>query len=806
MTLTPLDRARTRWGAAVAAAALVLGALVATPAFADDQPTTDDVITSTATPTAEPTSQPSPEPSAEPIEVVEEAPAGETAPESLERGFAPLAVAEEPTITVSPATNLDRAGATVTVTGANYDPTKAIYVAVCEDRELSTVTFSMFYTCVGARQVSPTPSSATVVQMGTDGTFSFSFAVPASAAAMTAPAVFTIRNHVDMADRTQDAKAAISFAALLPAITVTPATNLDRAGATVTVTGANYDPTKAIYVAVCEDRDLATVTFSMFYTCVGARQVSPTPSSGTVVQMGTDGTFSFSFAVPASAAAMTAPAVFTIRNHVDMADRTQDAKASVAFAAVVDPGTPTTPTNPTNPTTPTTPAAPSVGLAVSPSSANPAVATSFTITGSGYTGAGAASGVYVSIGSSSVWQPGQVPSSGGWINTVWVQPSVVNGRFSTTITVPAGSFVGGQSYGVATFAAHGLSITDRTLDAWSPISLTSASTAAVVTTAVREPAATPPAKTGISTTEAQHTEGGTHTFTAGGYQPNESGILIVIYSTPTVLDRNATADANGVVTWTGVLPRGLTGDHTLTFQGSVSKGLALTIAAAEQAGCPVADASLTWGFKESFRSYISGSIANGEWTVADGATYETPSFGWAAGEGSYDGTTGEGLVAFLGSIRFTGHGGVLDTTVANPELKFVDADTAVLTLDVSGTTQDGATVDTQDVEFVTIDLSGAIEEADGVITATDAPTTLTAAGAEAFGTYPEGEPFDPVSFTFSVPADCAAAVEPSDSATVTAEPASSGAGLGWLWIVIGVVLLLALAAVVVIVVRRRTAA
>lgn len=232
----------------------------------------------------------------------------------------------------------------------------------------------------------------------------------------------------------------------------------------------------------------------------------------------------------------------------------------------------------------------------------------------------------------------------------------------------------------------------------------------------------------------------------------------------------------------------------------------LAIAAAEQADCPVTDASLTWGFKESFRSYISGSIANGEWTVADGASYATPSFGWSAGEGSYDGTTGEGLVAFLGSIRFTGHGGVLDTTVANPELEFRDADTAVLTFDVSGTTQDGAAIDKQDVEFVTIDLSGALADADGTITVADAPTTLTAAGAAAFGTYPEGEAFDPLTFAFSVPAGCAAAaVEPTDTATGTAEFVSSGADLTWLWLLLTAVLLLVVATVVIVVRRRKTA-
>ena len=45
------------------------------------------------------------------------------------------------------------------------------------------------------------------------------------------------------------------------------------------------------------------------------------------------------------------------------------------------------------------------------------------------------------------------------------------------------------------------------------------------------------------------------------------------------------------------------------------------------------DATLTWGFKESFRAYIDGDIANGEWTTSGGATYETPEFSWSDGTG-----------------------------------------------------------------------------------------------------------------------------------------------------------------------------
>ena len=75
--------------------------------------------------------------------------------------------------------------------------------------------------------------------------------------------------------------------------------------------------------------------------------------------------------------------------------------------------------------------------------------------------------------------------------------------------------------------------------------------------------------------------GGEIEITAGGFQPNEQGILVVIYSEPTVLDTNAKADANGVVRWIGTLPKDLVGEHTITLQGSINVGQTITI---EKAG------------------------------------------------------------------------------------------------------------------------------------------------------------------------------------------------------------------------------
>ncbi|MDF1478172.1 HtaA domain-containing protein [Leifsonia sp. H3M29-4] len=604
----------------------------------------------------------------------------------------------------------------------------------------------------------------------------------------------------------------VEAAAATPTITVSPSTNLDRTGQTVTVTGSGYAGTKAIYVTMCEDRELSTVSFAMLTTssCLStssARLVTPSPTSATQVKMEANGTFSFEYAVPAAASSFTAPAFFTLMNHTGMTDRTQDAKRVVAFAGTTTPTDPGTPTNPGTPTTPTTPPTAGVSLGVTPSSVDRSVSNTFRISGSGYTGAGAANGVYVSIGSSSVWQPGRVPSESGWLATVWVQPgSISGGAFSTSITIPANAFVAGGDYGVATFAAHGLALTNRSLDAWSPISLGGATGPASVGSSVRSPAAAPPQTDGIAAVDAdEFTEGQRYTFTAEGFQPNESGILVVLYSTPTVIDRAATADQNGVVTWTGKLPYGLSGDHTLTFQGSVSRGLALQIQPMETQGCTVEASSLTWGFKESFRSYISGSIANGEWTVADGATYETPNFGWADGEGHYDPATGEGVLAFQGSIEFTGHGGILDTTVANPVIEFVDADSAVLLLDVSGTTQEGTPVEAAGVEFAGIDLASATVTQDGaVLTVTDAPATLSAPGAAAFGTYPAGEELDPLTFTITLDGACA-----TTSAPVEVDPentAATGPDLGWLaWLIVGIVVVGAAAGVLIWRMRARKA-
>ena len=201
--------------------------------------------------------------------------------------------------------------------------------------------------------------------------------------------------------------------------------------------------------------------------------------------------------------------------------------------------------------------------------------------------------------------------------------------------------------------------------------------------------------------------------------------------------------------------------------------------------CDITDATITWGFKESFRSYISGSIAKGAWEPFGGVGYETPAFTWTGGTGSYDPATGAGSIAFPGGIRFTGHGGLLDSTVQNATLELAPAAGRVL-VDLAGVSMESAlagddtVVTTPQVPLVTLDLAGLESTVSGdalTLAATDAATAITDEGYAAFGNYETGTAFDPLSFTAS--GVCAAATPTAEpSPVVDASPAADAAEVG----------------------------
>lgn len=347
------------------------------------------------------------------------------------------------------------------------------------------------------------------------------------------------------------------------------------------------------------------------------------------------------------------------------------------------------------------------------------------------------------------------------------------------------------------------------------------STGTVAAAAPEPQARTLPATSGIElddATLAALSAGEQVTISVPGFQPNESGIAVVVYSTPTLL-AEIDADAAGVATWTGALPATLPdGEHTLTFQGSIERGIAFTLARTASVGACVVDAAtLAWGFKESFRTYIEG-IAAGGWEL-DGVVYDYPDFTWTGGTGSVDAETRTGLVDFGGSIRFTGHGGALDTTLTDARIELA-RDRGYVLFDVTGTTQDGAPVAQAGVRLAEFALPD-LEVTDGGLVLDALPATLTDAGASAFGTYSAGEQLDAVSAVLPVSPDCdlaagdaapetedgsvSAPVGPDAQSTVAA--ASDDSSAVWPWALAGFVVLAALvgAGVWVTVARRRSA-
>ena len=186
--------------------------------------------------------------------------------------------------------------------------------------------------------------------------------------------------------------------------------------------------------------------------------------------------------------------------------------------------------------------------------------------------------------------------------------------------------------------------------------------------------------------------------------------------------------------------------------------------AVPEGACQVEDVSITWGFKESFRSYISSSIANGSWEVSGDVGYETPEFTLTGGSGFLTPARSLGEVGFTGGIVFSGHDGILETSLQNPELVVTGPREATLVLDVTGDTMEEVSVNQPNVDFASVTWDGSLETVDtdqGVWRVVNAEVTLTQEGSEAFGTYPAGEMLDPMSFTLSLTPGCLEEAGPS---------------------------------------------
>ncbi|WP_129842817.1 HtaA domain-containing protein [Streptomyces sp. RFCAC02] len=184
---------------------------------------------------------------------------------------------------------------------------------------------------------------------------------------------------------------------------------------------------------------------------------------------------------------------------------------------------------------------------------------------------------------------------------------------------------------------------------------------------------------------------------------------------------------------------------------------------------------LDWGIRASFQTYVTGPVANGGWSLGDGAaTVGESQFRFHSAQGSYDPDSGSFTAAYRGSVRFTGHQDgngdfALDLTIANPSVS-VSGSSGTLSADMRSKDRETGTVsERSQVPLAALDLTGVELRGGTGLAVAGIPATLTDEGAAAFaGYYAAGDPLDPVTLS----ADSTAAEE--ERPTATEAPDGSG--------------------------------
>src|SRR5699024_9348271 len=144
-----------------------------------------------------------------------------------------------------------------------------------------------------------------------------------------------------------------------------------------------------------------------------------------------------------------------------------------------------------------------------------------------------------------------------------------------------------------------------------------------------------------------------------------------------------------------------------------------------------------------------------------------------------DSADGTALVAYPGTISFTGHEGLLDLTVSDLRLR-IDTPTtgAIVATMVSRSLETGEYETFTGIDLAEVTLSGA-QVAEGDLQLSDAPATLTEEGAGGFaGFYEAGTALDPVSaeITFTSTEEDVTPPPPSDPQVPTTPGTGNNAG------------------------------
>ncbi|RIV39117.1 HtaA domain-containing protein [Micromonospora radicis] len=187
----------------------------------------------------------------------------------------------------------------------------------------------------------------------------------------------------------------------------------------------------------------------------------------------------------------------------------------------------------------------------------------------------------------------------------------------------------------------------------------------------------------------------------------------------------------------------------------------------------VTGGSLDWGFKSSFRAYVSTGNGNPPIAVGDGATRNADgTFRFPATGGTYDSATGATTVNYGGTVVFSYPAHFFTITLTNPTV-VVDGAGGSLLADVDLQVSGGGfePVQIEQAAIATLGTGATSPTVAGeTVSWSNLTTTLTETGAAAFaGFFTAGTALDPASVTFTTASGGGTPATP----TVTVNPSAA---------------------------------
>ncbi|WP_430332057.1 hypothetical protein [Rhodococcus sp. ACT016] len=349
---------------------------------------------------------------------------------------------DTPQVTLSKSTGIAAAGESITISGTGFGGAATgtgLYVGVIQDNKWS-------YSDASAWGAQAFVRPAQIV----GGAWSTALDIKAieggADCAANACSIYTVMAH-GSTDRSQDTKTPITFAPPVvvpagPAVTVSKTTGLTN-DETLTITGTGFGlGGQGIYVGLAQVDKYSPSNSSAFNSTAWIKAAQ-------IVDGGFTTTLKATAIKGDGNCFENACAIYTLADHYSLSDRSQDTQTPVTFAPPV-----------VVPTGPAVTASKTANIA--------AAGEDITISGTGFEGAAAGTGLYVGVIQDDEWSP---TNAGAWGAQTFVRPTqIVGGAWSTTLNIKAiqgGADCAANACSIYTVMAHGSA--DRSQDTQTPI-------------------------------------------------------------------------------------------------------------------------------------------------------------------------------------------------------------------------------------------------------------------------------------------------------------------------------------------------